>query len=186
MLLGLHRGDNRESWSVRGPWLLPTVRVYTHLRSRSWYDNTQVCTWPIWLASRYVYTLSDISTHNNCSCSYDNCDRHNNCTQPISDLTVISWLGHVSLGPRRACLLLRHASYSNPTFTSGRSSKDMQEERSLKSKQAGVYRGVGCAHPITPLLDVRILPVNWAYLHIFPMNTRKWDMQSHQGSSFTM
>ena len=42
-----------------------------------------------------------------------------------------------------------------------------------------VYRGVGCANPITPFLDVRRLPVNWAYLHPFPMNTRKWDIQSH-------
>ena len=32
---------------------------------------------------------------------------------------------------------------------------------------------------VSPFLGVRLLPVNRAYLHVFPMNTRKWDMQSH-------
>ena len=44
--------------------------------------------------------------------------------------------------------------------------------------QASVYRGVGCTQPNTPFLDVRLLPVNWAYLRLFLMNIRKWDMQS--------
>ena len=33
--------------------------------------------------------------------------------------------------------------------------------------QASVYSGVGYVHPISPFLDVRLLPVNWAYLCVF-------------------
>ena len=33
----------------------------------------------------------------------------------------------------------------------------------MTKEQVSVYRGVECVYPINSFLDVRLLPVNWAY-----------------------
>ena len=102
-------------------------------------------------------------------------------TQPLTGVPIIQHRGHAEIERDEECGYVdKKDGYGEGEIGRGMiTSMSMNSDGHNELVRPVFIGGGGCAQPINPFLDVRLLPVNWAYLHCFPLNTRKWNIQSH-------